>query len=225
MFKLSENYKVDRRILKYDYIRYSPSEKGEKNTANSQININVSREDSVSSLLNSSLDGNFEVIKKADNFGYGNDNEIRLVHLGPIAFFSNFKLIISSRIHLKETSHAHIVSSIHKIITTAKDSNDLSFAFERDRARRRDELARNKNIKGNIHIRTMLKDVFSFAEHQEEATYGWVYNLTLTKSKDEVVIDKDASFADARIKVDQLHWYVPHYTLLFNNKVFHLNKF
>ena len=27
MFKLSENYEIDRRILKCDYIRYSPAEK------------------------------------------------------------------------------------------------------------------------------------------------------------------------------------------------------
>ena len=35
MFKLSENYETDRRILKCDYIRYSPAEKSTINTANS----------------------------------------------------------------------------------------------------------------------------------------------------------------------------------------------
>ena len=39
MFKLSEKYEIDRRILKCDYIRYSPSEISTINTPNSQIYI------------------------------------------------------------------------------------------------------------------------------------------------------------------------------------------
>ena len=37
----SENYEIDRRILKCDYIRYSPAEISTINTANSQIYINI----------------------------------------------------------------------------------------------------------------------------------------------------------------------------------------
>ena len=37
MFKLSESYEVDQKILKCDYIRYSPAEISTINTANSQI--------------------------------------------------------------------------------------------------------------------------------------------------------------------------------------------
>ena len=50
MFNLCEKYEVHRRILKCDYIRYSPSEISTINTANSQIYINIAREDSVISL-------------------------------------------------------------------------------------------------------------------------------------------------------------------------------
>ena len=46
MFKLNEKYEIDR-ILKCDYIRYSPSEINKINTPNSQIYINIPREDSV----------------------------------------------------------------------------------------------------------------------------------------------------------------------------------
>ena len=89
MFKLNENYEVDRRILKCDYIRYSPAETSTLNTPNSQIYINIPREDSVISLLNSYLDLNFEVIKKADNSRYANGNDIRLNNLAPIDLFSH----------------------------------------------------------------------------------------------------------------------------------------
>ena len=58
----------------------------------------------------------------------------------------------------------------------------------------------------------MLKDVFGFAEHQEKATYGLGYELILTRSKDEAVRDEAGGIADARIKIDHIHWYIPHYT-------------
>ena len=58
----------------------------------------------------------------------------------------------------------------------------------------------------------MLKDFFSFAEQQEEATYGLGYKLTVTRNKGDAVSDKTESIADTRIKIDHIHWYVPHYT-------------
>ena len=76
MFKLNENYEVDRRIEKCDYVRYNPAETSTINTPKGQIYIKIPREDSVISLLNSYLDLNFEVIKKTDNSRYGNGNDI-----------------------------------------------------------------------------------------------------------------------------------------------------
>ena len=65
MFKLSENYEVDRRILNCDFIRYRPTEISTINTANSQVYIKITREDSVMSLLNSYLHSNFDVLQAA----------------------------------------------------------------------------------------------------------------------------------------------------------------
>ena len=101
---------------------------------------------------------------------------------------------------------------MYKLITSSKDSNDLSVGFDNNRNRRRDELALNKNIKGKYHLKIMLKDVFGFAECQEKDSYGLGYKLTLTRNKDDAVIDKANGLADARIKIDHIHWYVPHYT-------------
>ena len=58
----------------------------------------------------------------------------------------------------------------------------------------------------------MLKDVFGFAEHQEKATYGLGYKLTLTGNKIDAVIDTANGIADARIKIDHIHWFIPHFT-------------
>ena len=132
--------------------------------------------------------------------------------MGPVALFSNLKLTTSSGKHLEDISHAHLVSLMYKLITSSKDSNDLSIGFDHSRNRRRDELALKKYIKGKYHVKIMLKDVFGFAEHQQKATYGLGYKLTLTRNKVDAVIDKANAIADARIRIDHIHWYVPHYT-------------
>ena len=101
---------------------------------------------------------------------------------------------------------------MYKLTTSSKDSDDLSLSFDRSRNRRKDELVLNKIMRGKYHLRFMLKDVLGFAEHQEKATYGPGYQLTLTRKKGDAVIDKPAGTAGARIKIDHIHWYVPHYT-------------
>ena len=210
MFKLSENYEIDRRILKCDYIRYSPAEISTINTANSQIYINIPREDSVISLLNSYLELNFDVLHAADNNRYVDGNDIKLVNLGPIALFSNYKLTTSSGKHLEDISHAHIVSLMYKLLTSSKDSDDLSIGFDRNRDRRQRELTNNKKNKGKYHIRIYLKDIFGFAEHQEKGTYGLGYKLTLTRNTDNAVLNKDNAIVVGRVKINSLDWYVPH---------------
>ena len=212
MFKLSENYEIDRRILKCDYIRYSPAEISTINTANSQIYINIPREDSVISLLNSYLELNFDVLRVDNSNRYVEANDIRLVNLGPIALFSNYKLTSSSGKHLEEISHAHIVSLMYKLLTSCKDSDGLSIGFDRNRGRRKNELTNNKTIKGKYHIRIYMKDIFGFAEHQEKGTYGLGYKLTLTRNTDNAVLNKDNAVVNGRVKINSLDWYVPHYS-------------
>ena len=211
MFKLSENYEVDRRILKCDYIRYSPAEVFTINTANSQKYINIPREGSVISLLNS-FELIFDVLQAATSNRYTDANDIRLVNLGPIALFSNYKLTTSSGKHSEDISHAHIVSLMYKLLTSSKDSDDLCIGFDRNRGRRKNELSNNKNIKGKYHIRIYLKDIFGFAEHQEKGTYGLGYKLTLTRNTDNAVLNKAAATNNAKVKNNSLDWYVPHFS-------------
>ena len=59
-----------------------------------------------------------------------------------------------------------------KLITSAKDADDLSIGFDPDRGRRQRKLTNNKITNRNNHVRFMLKVRFCFAELQEKATYG-----------------------------------------------------
>ena len=163
-------------------------------------------------MLDSYLDLNFDVVHAATNNRYADGNDIRLVNLGPFALFSNYKLTTSSGKHLEDVSHAHIVSLMYKLITTAKGCDDLSIGFDRDRTRRRSELTKNKNMKGKYHVRIYLKDVFGFAEHQEKATYGLGYILTLTRNSDNAVLNKADATILGKVKINAIEWYAPHYT-------------
>ena len=148
MFKLNEKNEFNRNILKCDYRRYSPSEISTINTAIFQVHINIPTEDSAISLLNSYLDLNFYVLHAATSNTYADGNDINLVNLGSVALFSNYKLTTSSGKHLKVVSHAHIVSLVYKILTSARGCDDLSIGFDRDRGRRQRELTNNKTQKG-----------------------------------------------------------------------------
>ena len=212
MFKLSEKYEINKDILKCDYIRYSPSDISTINTANSQVYINIPREVSVLSLINSYIELNFDVLHAGNNNRYVDNNEIRMVNLGPIGLFSNYKLTTSSGKHLENIDHAHVVSLMYKLLTSSRGSDDLSIGFDRDRTRRRNELTNNKNIKGKYHVRIYLKDVFGFAEYQEKGTYGLGYKLTLTRNTDNSVLNKANGINNGRVKINALEWYVPHYT-------------
>ena len=211
MFKLSEKYEIDRKILKCDYIRYSPSEISTINTPNSQKYINIPREDSVFSLLNSYIEINFDVLKAATSNTYADADDMRLINLGPIALFSNYKLTTSSGKHLENIDHAHIVSLMYKLLSSSRDSDDLSIGFHRNRDKRKEELLNNKTQKGKFHFRIYLKDIFGLAEYQEVATFGLFYRLTLTRNSDNAVLNKNNATANAKIKINGIEWYVPHY--------------
>ena len=110
MFKLNEKYEVIRNILKLDYIRYSPSKVSKINTSNSQIYSNIQRENSVNCLLKSYFDLLFDVLHAGTKTRYVDDNDIRLVNLGPIVLFSNCNLTTNSGEHLEYITHANFVS-------------------------------------------------------------------------------------------------------------------
>ena len=159
MFKLSEKNEIDRRIQKYDYIRYSPSEISTINTPNSQIYINIPREDSVISLLKSYIEINSDVLKAATSNRYADADDIRLINLGPIGLFSSYKLTTSSGKRLENIDHAQIVSLLYKLLSSSRDSDDLSIGFDRSRDKRKRELLNNKTQKGKFHLRIYHKMV------------------------------------------------------------------
>ena len=88
----------------------------------------------------------------------------------------------------------------------------MSISFDSDRGRRQGELPNNKTQKGIFHPRIYLKHIFSFAELQEEGTFGLSYQSTLTRSTENAVLNKDNAINSAKIKIFATEGYVAHYT-------------
>ena len=62
-----------------------------------------------------------------------------------------------------------------KLTSSAKDSDDLSIGFDRNRRSKRNKLTDKKNIKGRYHVRNMLKGIFSFSKSQKKSPlWAWL---------------------------------------------------
>ena len=112
---------------------------------------------------------------------YADSDLIRLTILGPIALFDKYRLTISSGKETEETDNAHVIRSMYKIISSSRDSNDLSIGFHRSNEAQEIELTDNKTTRGIYLFRTFSKDNFDFAEHHDNCTNGLGYNTTVQK--------------------------------------------
>ena len=153
MFELNEKYESNKNISKCVYIRYSPSEISTINTDNSQIYVNIPREGSGISFLNSYLELNCDVLQAATIYRYADNIDTKLVNLGSIALFNKHKLTTSSGKHLENIEHGHIACLMYKLLTTAGRCYVLSIVFHRDCDTRQQELTNNKKTKGKNHVR------------------------------------------------------------------------
>ena len=102
--------------------------------------------------MNGFLELNFDVLQAASDNSYVDISDIRLVNLGPIALFSNFKLTTSSGKHLEKVSHTQIVSLMYELLTSSKDSDDLSIGFDRSRDRKKANYLIIKVVKAKIFL-------------------------------------------------------------------------
>ena len=139
-------------------------------------------------MLNSYPDFIFEISKKpivVEIVLYSRDCiDISLVNRKPIAVFSNFILTTSSGKHLEVNNHDHMVSSMYKLLSSSRRSDDLYISFDRDRNRRRDKLTSNKSKKIYIILEFCSKTSSVFRKIKKKVTHGLAYKLTLTRNKD-----------------------------------------
>ena len=88
---------------------------------------------------------------------------------------------------------------MYKLITNAEDTDDLSSGFDLDRKRRQREVTNNRNQRRKNHVRILLRDIFGFAEHQGNATFGLGCELPITSS-DNSALKKDNATILGKVK-------------------------
>ena len=70
----------------------------------------------------------------------------------------------------------------------------------------------------------MSKDIFGFFEHQEKATMGLGYTLILRKNSDNAVLNKCNATNNAKIKINNIHYYVRQFTASATQQIIILNQ-
>ena len=141
------------------------------------------------SLRDSFLELDFNVTHRASTHArYAVGERIRLVNLGSIALFNKHRLTSSSGKEIEEIDNPQIICLMHKLIPSSTDSDNLSIGFHRNNGVRERELTKIKTTKGNYHVRIFLKDVFGFAEHQNNCSYGLGSKLTLPRKSYNLVL-------------------------------------
>ena len=168
----------------------------------------------------------FNVTQRAGRPARNVDGDyIRLVNLGPIALFNKYRLTISSGKERYEIDNAHVFWLMHKLLSSGRDSDDLSIGFHKSNGVREKEFTNIKTTKGNYLVSVHLKNVLGFAEHQDACTFGLGYIITWQRINDDHVISHPAQANDAakialagRVIIDYISWCVPHYTPSVSNQ-------
>ena len=128
---------------------------------------------------------------------YADGDHIKLVKLGPYAFFNKYRLKNSSEKERKEIDKNDVSCLIYISISSSRDSYVSSNGFHRSTEARERELTNNKTTKGNYLVRNYLREVFGFAEHQDNCTYRLGYKLTSQRNSDNHVLGHPAGANDA----------------------------
>ena len=135
-----------------------------------------------------SLDSAFILTTRSGTHArYANGDHIRLLKLGPIALFNKYRLTSSSGKEIEEIENAHVLCLMYKLISSSRDSDDLSVGFHTSIEARERELTINITTIGDYPVRIFLRDVFDSAEHQDNCTYGLDFKLTLQRCSDNHV--------------------------------------
>ena len=172
--------KLDGPIHEIDFGKYSHCSRATINNNNSNISIIFPREDAYICLQNSFISLDFEVLQN-DVTRYADGEQTSLVNFGPVALFSEAKLVTSSGKHLEKVDNLHPISLMYKLLTSQQQTGQLMYGFEESVNIRRQELTTNKKEKGTFFVKIKLRDLFGFAD-QEKITYGLGYTLPLKRN-------------------------------------------
>ena len=214
---------MDKPIHKIDFNKNSPSSLATINNNYSNISIIFPREDAYICLQNSFISLGIEVLKN-DDTRYADGDQISRINFGPVALFSEAKLVTSSGKHLEKVDNLHPICLMYKLLPSTQQTSQIRYGFEDSQATIRQRLTTNKTEKGTFSVRMKLTDIFGFVD-QEKITYGFGYSLTLKRNNNNDPIFRDNGVDAAKINIKDFAWYIPHYVPSLENQHLVLSQF
>ena len=142
--------------------------------------------------------------------GYADGDHTRLTNLVRFALLISFGLNSGRGKEIEELDNAHIICLMYKLISSSKDSEDLSIGLHWDITTQEIKLTNIKTAKGICHARFYWTDVFGFAEHQEIAKneqkndYKALFHRT-------AAVDVGNRTWSARVIWSEISWCIPHF--------------
>ena len=219
MFMINKDMVLDRSIFKKDFREYNPSSLATINNENIPCRINIPREDSYMNFSEAVLNLTIDVVKKADDTRYVDNDLITLVNNGGLFLFSQVLIKTSSKKSIESIEHFPIMATMYKMLSSQKE--ELSTYFSKDTTddatsagfiSRRNRLINDvTDNKGYIYLQIPLKDMFGYCNTQDKITYGLGYEITLFRNHNDNVIYRTTA-DEAKISIIELSILVPHYT-------------
>ena len=103
------------------------------------------------------IDLDFKLILAAASHGNFEDADFTsFVYLAPISLFSEHEMTISIGEHLERFDYAHAVCLMYTLVTSSKDTNDLSIAVDESNARFKIEMSDNKQASNEERLRVKI---------------------------------------------------------------------
>ena len=105
---------------------------------------------------------------------YVDGNHLKLVNVGPVALFINYRLTSSGRKEIEEIDKAHFMCLLYKLVSSSRKRDDLSIGFHRSIEAREKKLTDNKTTKVIYHARIYLKMLSVLQNINIIAPMAWV---------------------------------------------------
>ena len=213
-FNLDTTYGYENDIHKSKIIKYEPNNLAIMNTANTNINVILKREENHLNMHNSYLEIEF-VVSDISVGVFANDANIALVNYGMMAFFTSVKLETNGRKTIEYIDHCHPTDDEYENGFVRNQGN-------RDSQLKGDHFAAER---GHMYMMVKMSDLFGFANDLETIMFGLAYKLILKTNNNVRALfrvngNPVAVANDGNIDIRDISWCVPSIDPSNDNRVF-----
>ena len=228
ILQITEDIPVDDSIYEYEYKEYNPITGTDLNRGS--IVITIESQDIYTHPAESYLIVEGELLKRADDSRYANDNAITLINNGIMYLFSDVRYHLASHEIevLQNPGHASSMLGMLKHPDDFNKSQGLNQLWYPDKNKgtienRKDNDNYNNGFdirqkyiinfpgdSGKFSFKIPLKHFLGFCEDYKKILYGMQQRLTLTRTGDDNAIFRNNAVDEGKVKLKKISWFMPH---------------